>query len=43
MILKTTSDVFTDLALFTAAFFVRNAVVLTALATMFWIALANYL
>ncbi len=42
MILKTTSDVLSDFALITAAFFVRNAVVLIALSTLFWTALANY-
>ena len=43
MILKYTSDVVSDFAFITAAFFVRNAIVLIALATLFWTALANYL
>jgi hypothetical protein len=43
MILKSTTDVVADFALITAAFFVRNAIVLTALAALFWTALANYL
>lgn len=43
MILKATSDIVSDFILITAAFFVRNAIVLIALATLFWTALANYL